>query len=101
MRSWTRLHNRTALLLGDGNASVRRFDAAVEKAYGGKKKIEWFEVYAGETCAARLIEKGPAKAIHAGTVTYDFARLMKEEGRTDVKEIKCSEFGTESIRNME
>lgn len=39
---------------GDGtgpdiwNASVRVFDAAVEKAYGGKKKIEWFEVYAGE-----------------------------------------------------
>src|SRR5262245_39190762 len=23
-------------------------DAAVEKAYGGKRKIEWFEVYAGE-----------------------------------------------------
>ena len=24
------------------------FDAAVLKAYGGKRKIEWFEVYAGE-----------------------------------------------------
>ncbi|MBF6309166.1 hypothetical protein IU462_30330, partial [Nocardia farcinica] len=24
-------------------------DAAVEKAYGGKKAIEWMEVYAGET----------------------------------------------------
>ena len=23
-------------------------DAAVEKAYGGKRKIEWMEVYAGE-----------------------------------------------------
>ena len=23
-------------------------DAAVEKAYGGKKKIHWMEVYAGE-----------------------------------------------------
>src|SRR5207249_2532743 len=50
--------------------------------------------------AARMIEKGMAKAINAGTVTYDFARLMKEEGRTDVKEIKCSEFGTEIIKNM-
>ncbi|MDP0498843.1 MAG: NADP-dependent isocitrate dehydrogenase [Verrucomicrobiota bacterium JB022] len=29
-------------------ASQRVFDAAVEKAYGGKKKITWFEVYAGE-----------------------------------------------------
>jgi isocitrate dehydrogenase len=39
---------------GDGigrdiwRASVRVFDAAVAKAYGGKKKIAWFEVYAGE-----------------------------------------------------
>ncbi len=39
---------------GDGTgpdiwrASVRVFDAAVAKAYGGKRKIEWFEVYAGE-----------------------------------------------------
>jgi len=24
------------------------FDAAVAKAYGGKKKISWMEVYAGE-----------------------------------------------------
>ena len=39
---------------GDGTgpdiwrASVRVFDAAVEKAYGGKQKIAWMEVYAGE-----------------------------------------------------
>jgi len=39
---------------GDGTgpdiwrASVRVFDAAVEKAYGGKKKIAWMEVFAGE-----------------------------------------------------
>jgi isocitrate dehydrogenase len=39
---------------GDGTgpdiwaASVRVFDAAVEKAYGGKRKIEWMEVMAGE-----------------------------------------------------
>jgi isocitrate dehydrogenase len=39
---------------GDGTgrdiwkASQRVFDAAVEKAYGGKKKIAWMEVYAGE-----------------------------------------------------
>ena len=29
-------------------AAVRVFDAAVEKAYGDKKKIHWMEVYAGE-----------------------------------------------------
>ncbi|MDP4200171.1 MAG: NADP-dependent isocitrate dehydrogenase [Bacteroidota bacterium] len=39
---------------GDGTgpdiwrASVRVFDAAVAKAYGGKRKIAWHEVYAGE-----------------------------------------------------
>jgi isocitrate dehydrogenase len=39
---------------GDGTgrdiwkASRRVFDAAVEKAYGGKRKIAWFEVFAGE-----------------------------------------------------
>jgi isocitrate dehydrogenase len=40
---------------GDGTgpdiwaASVRVFDAAVQKAYGGKRRIAWFEVFAGET----------------------------------------------------
>ncbi|EYF04931.1 NADP-dependent isocitrate dehydrogenase [Chondromyces apiculatus] len=39
---------------GDGTgpdiwrASVRVFDAAVAKAYGGKRKIAWYEVFAGE-----------------------------------------------------
>jgi len=39
---------------GDGTgpdiwaASVRVCDAAVEKAYGGQKKIAWFEVFAGQ-----------------------------------------------------
>jgi len=39
---------------GDGTgrdiwrASKRVFDAAVEKAYGGKRRIAWMEVYAGE-----------------------------------------------------
>ncbi len=29
-------------------ASVRVFDAAVEKAYGGRRRIHWYEIYAGE-----------------------------------------------------
>jgi isocitrate dehydrogenase len=39
---------------GDGTgrdiwkASVRVFDAAVEKAYSGKRKVAWYEVFAGE-----------------------------------------------------
>src|SRR4026207_1596964 len=47
-------HPITPFVEGDGTgpdiwrASVRVFDAAVEKAYGGEKKIAWMEVYAGE-----------------------------------------------------
>src|SRR5882724_12744142 len=39
---------------GDGTgpdiwrASVRVFDAAVHRAYGGKRKIHWMEIFAGE-----------------------------------------------------
>ena len=39
---------------GDGigrdiwKASVRVFDAALAKAYGGKKRVSWYEVYAGQ-----------------------------------------------------
>src|SRR3954449_2726760 len=45
---------------GDGTgpdiwaASVRVLDAAVEKAYGGQKKISWFEVFAGEESFKRF-----------------------------------------------
>src|SRR6478752_10640472 len=45
---------------GDGTgpdiwrASVRVFDAAVQKAYGGKKKIAWFEVLAGQKSFDKL-----------------------------------------------
>ncbi|MBB5207731.1 NADP-dependent isocitrate dehydrogenase [Chiayiivirga flava] len=45
---------------GDGTgadiwaASVRVFDAAVEKAYGGKRKIHWMEIFAGEKANNRF-----------------------------------------------
>lgn len=43
---------------GDGigydimTASKRIWDAAVEKAYGGKRKISWMEIYSGEKAAS-------------------------------------------------
>ena len=46
-----------AFIEGDGigydimTASKRIWDAAVEKAYGGKRKIAWMEIYAGEKAA--------------------------------------------------
>lgn len=46
--------------------------------------------------ASELIYKGIEKAIAAKRVTYDFHRLM--DGATL---LKCSEFGSEIIRNME
>ncbi|MEM1071392.1 MAG: NADP-dependent isocitrate dehydrogenase [Planctomycetota bacterium] len=54
---------------GDGtgpdiwNASVRVFDAAVEKAYGGNKKIHWHEVLAGEKAHTQTGEWLPAQTL--------------------------------------
>jgi isocitrate dehydrogenase len=56
---------------GDGTgpdiwrASVRVLDAAVEKAYGGKKKIAWFEVYAGEKAFSQFNDWLPEDTIAA------------------------------------
>ena len=50
--------------------------------------------------AADLILKGMDGAIAAHRVTYDFARLMKQEGVADTVEVKCSGFGDEIIKHM-
>lgn len=56
---------------GDGigpdiwQASVRVFDAAVEKAYGGKRKIEWKEVLAGEKAFQQTGEWLPKATLDA------------------------------------
>ena len=56
---------------GDGTgrdiwkASRRVFDAAVEKAYGGKKKIAWFEVFAGEKAFNQFQDWLPADTVDA------------------------------------
>ncbi len=56
---------------GDGTgpdiwrASVRVFDAAVEKAYGGEKKVEWMEVYAGEKAFKQFNDWLPQETIDA------------------------------------
>jgi len=50
--------------------------------------------------ASDLIMKGIEAAIAARTVTYDFARLMKQSGLPGVKEVKCSEFGQAIIQHM-
>lgn len=56
---------------GDGTgpdiwaSSVRVFDAAVEKAYGGQRKISWFEVFAGEESFRRFNNWLPEDTIEA------------------------------------
>jgi isocitrate dehydrogenase len=55
----------------------------------------------GWTEAADLILQGMDGAIGSHRVTYDFARLMKQEGLADTVEVKCSEFGDEIIRHLQ
>ncbi|HSU52928.1 MAG TPA: NADP-dependent isocitrate dehydrogenase [Candidatus Dormibacteraeota bacterium] len=56
---------------GDGtgpdiwSASERVFDAAVQKAYGGKRKIVWFEVFAGEAAKNKFDNWLPDDTIEA------------------------------------
>ncbi len=56
---------------GDGTgpdiwrASVRVMDAAVEKAYAGKKKIAWMEVYAGEKAFTQFNSWLPDETVEA------------------------------------
>jgi isocitrate dehydrogenase len=56
---------------GDGTgpdiwaASQRVFEAAVQKAYGDKRKITWFEVYAGDTAKKRFDNWLPDDTIEA------------------------------------
>lgn len=59
---------------GDGigpdiwRASQLVFDAAVEKAYGGKRKIAWYEVYAGEKAKATYGDACPANYLPEETL---------------------------------
>jgi isocitrate dehydrogenase len=70
---------------GDGTgadiwrASVRVFDAAVEKAYGGKRKIAWMEVFAGEKAFNKFktgTPEGDAKAWLPDETVTAFKELL-------------------------
>jgi isocitrate dehydrogenase len=56
---------------GDGTgpdiwaASVRVFDAAVEKAYSGTKKVSWFEVFAGQAAKDKFDNWLPDDTVEA------------------------------------
>src|ERR1700761_3349814 len=56
---------------GDGTgpdiwaASERVFDAAIEKVYGGKRKVSWFEVFAGEAAKNKFDNWLPDDTVEA------------------------------------
>ena len=56
---------------GDGTgrdiwkASVRVFDAAVEKAYNGKRRVAWYEIFAGEKAKAKFDNWLPDDSVSA------------------------------------
>jgi len=56
---------------GDGTgpdiwaASVRVFDMAVQKAYGGQRKVAWFEVFAGEAAKNKFDNWLPDDTVEA------------------------------------
>ncbi|HUM07055.1 MAG TPA: NADP-dependent isocitrate dehydrogenase [Terriglobales bacterium] len=56
---------------GDGTgrdiwkASARVFDAAVQKAYGGKRAVAWYEVFAGEKSKAKFDTWLPDDTVNA------------------------------------
>jgi isocitrate dehydrogenase len=56
---------------GDGTgrdiwkASVRVFDAAVERAYNGKRRVAWYEVFAGEKAMAKFNNWLPDDTVNA------------------------------------
>lgn len=86
--------------------SVGLFEATHGTApkYAGQDKVNPGSVilsgvmmlqYLGWKKAAKLIEKAMQKTIRSKVVTYDFARLMK-----GAREVSCSGFGNEIVKNM-
>lgn len=56
---------------GDGTgrdiwkASARVFDAAVQKAYNGKRRVAWYEIFAGEKAKAKFNDWLPQDSVEA------------------------------------
>ena len=84
---------------GDGTgrdiwrASVRVFDAAVEKAYGGKRKIHWLEVFAGEK-AFKLYNNWLPDETPPRTAIPQYHEVNLRRFRLR----QCNRHGTPSIR---
>jgi isocitrate dehydrogenase len=64
-------HSIIPFIEGDGTgrdiwrASQRVFDAAVEKAYGGRRSVKWFEIFAGEKAFSQFSTWLPDDSVNA------------------------------------
>ena len=94
--------------IGDDAALFEATHGTAPK-YAGKDKVNPGSIilsavmmldHMGWQDASRLIVGGIERSIHDGKVTYDLARLMTREGRTDVDELSCSGFGDAIIARM-
>ena len=62
---------------GDGTgrdiwrASQRVFDAAVQKAYGGRRSVKWFEIFAGEKAYRQFATWLPDDSVSAARASSD------------------------------
>ena len=91
---------------GDGTgrdiwkASRRVFDAAVEKAFGGKRRVVWYEVFAGEKAFKKFGEWLPAGHArrHQG-VSHRHQRPADDAGGRRHPQLECGPAATsESLR---
>ena len=79
-------HPIVPFIEGDGTgpdiwrASVRVLDAAVEQAYGGKRRIAWVEVYAGDKARAVYGAECPPNLLPAETLDVIRAYLVAIKG---------------------
>src|SRR5438046_6243727 len=87
---------------GDGTgpdiwaASQRVFDAAVQKSYGAKRKVVWFEVFAGETAFTKFNNWLPDDTVEAfkdflvGIKARSRRRSAAASARSTLRFDKCS-----------
>src|SRR5262245_34979945 len=89
-------HPIVPFIEGDGTgpdiwrASVRVLDAAVEQAYGGKRRIAWAEVYAGEKAQAVYGAECPPNLLPRETLDVIQEYLVRSRGRSRLRSARAS-----------
>ena len=88
---------------GDGTgrdiwrASVRVFDAAVRKAYKGKRGVAWYEVFAGEKAKAKFntwLPDDTVSAVKEFRVAIKGPLTTPVGGESGLSTLPCGRFST-------